>query len=160
MPIGLNHGQRQEAEKCRHGLVFLCRMALKSPQAGPSDDGVQGRALCIRPVRQIGDAELELRISQVTGVGSRGLRHHPEIAGRKHGIGVVSAPGIDEDLVLLPVGQLLDVLHVQRGIDEKLGIQAFKTVALGANGNVVPGTEVLDLDPGRPAGRKSVFNGA
>src|SRR5207302_2568945 len=46
-----------------------------------------------------------------------------------------------------------DMAHVQRRVDGELGVEAAHAILLGADGHVVPGAEVLDVRPGRPARR-------
>src|SRR5207249_12336268 len=62
---------------------------------------------------------------------------------------------IVEELRLLPLGELLDVLDVERAVEAELRIQAPEPVRLRGERDVVPGGEVLELDPVGPLGREA-----
>ena len=128
-------------------------MPPQDPQGRAADDGVLRSALDVRPPGQGGDAELEvLGVGPHSGIGRRRVHvHHAFLAVElRRAVGAPAA--VVEDLRFLPLGELPDVLHVHRAVDDELGVHAGEAVGLRADRPVVPGREVLDLDPGLPAG--------
>ena len=128
-------------------------MPLEHPQRRAADDGVLRGAPHVRPVGQGGDAEVEvLGVGLHSGVGRGRVHvHHAFLAVElRRAVGAPAA--VVEYLGLLPLGELTDVLHVHRAVDDELGVHAREAVGLGADRLVVPGREVLDLDPGLPTG--------
>ena len=155
VPVGLNLGFGKVLEKGGHALVLLGFVPCHDPQAGAADDGVLGRAGNTRPVGQHAGAEFELTGLLEACVAGRRLGVHSHFLGGELGVSEVAPAAVDEDLVLLPVGQLLDVLHMQRAVVDVLGVEPAEAVGLGAHRNVVPGAEILDVDPGNPGRGKT-----
>ncbi len=153
VPVRLHLGRGQVAEELRHALVLLGVTPLEHPQRRAADDGVLRGALDVRPVGQGGDGEVEvLGVGLHPGVGGGRVHvHHAFLAVElRRAVGAPAA--VVEDLGLLPLGELTDVLHVHGAVEDELGVHAREAVGLGADRLVVPRREVLDLDPGLPAG--------
>src|SRR2546427_9425430 len=133
-------------------LVRRRLMTGHNPEAGAADDRVLGCALRVGPVGQRADAELELRRLLDAGVAGRRLHQHPALAAGELRSRLVAPPAVVEELRLLPFAELGDVLDVERRVEAQLGVQAAEAVGLGGERHVVPGREVLELDPRLPVG--------
>ena len=160
VPLGLDLGAREVVEEGGHAFVVRRLVPLQDPQARPADDGVLGGALLVRPVGQHAGPELELAGALEPGVAGRGLGVHGHFPGRELGVADVGPPAVDEDLLPLPVGQLLEVLHEQRAVEGVGGVQAAEAVGLGPDRDVVPGAQVFDLDPAVPGRGEPGLGGA
>uniref|UniRef100_A0A0N4ZAQ2 Chaperone protein DnaK n=1 Tax=Parastrongyloides trichosuri TaxID=131310 RepID=A0A0N4ZAQ2_PARTI len=82
---------------------------------------------------------------------------HGALAADEERVGLVAAAAVHEDAFLAQLGQVLQVAHVQRGVDGDARVQAAEAVVLGGVGHVVPGRERFQLDPRRPGGRVAAF---
>ena len=85
---------------------------------------------------------------------------HGAFAGVEHRRRLALAAAIDEDLVLAPVGQPLDVRDARRVIELQLDVEAAKAVGLGGEGQVMKGAVVLDHRPGLPLRREPALGAA
>ncbi len=150
MPISLNSGRGEIAEKRCNTCVFLRRMTSHDPEACPTNDSILGNSGRIRPVGQHARTERELAGFLKPCVSCRGFGVHRNFTRGKFGIPQVPTPAVNENLFLLPISQLLNMLHMERAIVRELGIQPPKAIGFGSNGHIMPCTEVLNVDPGDP----------
>src|SRR5690606_37191415 len=67
-------------------------------------------------------------------------------------VSLVGAAGVGEEPLLRHVAQHRDMAYVQWGVDGEARVEAAHAVLLRADGDVMPGAEVLDMHPGRPRG--------
>ncbi|OMP13617.1 extracellular ligand-binding receptor, partial [Corchorus olitorius] len=148
---GLDLGVVQEVEEVSHALVAFGALASHHPQGSTADGRVLGGALHIGVVGQLRLAEGELAFLDHAGVQAGGARDHRALAGSEGGVGHVAAALVDEAAVLGGLGQVLEVLDVQRRVEHQLGIGAVKAVVLGRVQGVVPQREALQLGPAHPA---------
>src|SRR5207237_4836245 len=89
------------------------------------------------------------RLDEAAG-GARGAHEHRAFAAGEFRVRLVLASAVDEGLVLRPIRELLDVPDLQGSVEGELGIEPGEAVLLRGEGLVVPGAQVLELDPGIP----------
>ncbi len=143
-------GVGQEGEELGDALVFLRALAAHHPQRGAADDGVLRRAGDVGVVGHRRGAEVELGVGpDVAEEGRRGQEDRAFARGEAALAGV-GAARVVVGLVLLQLDQRLQVLHLQRRVELQLGVEAVHAVGLGGERHVVPGRELLEVDPGDP----------
>ena len=95
-------------------------------------------------------AEIELGVRPDVAEERRGGQEDRTLARREASLAGVGAPRVVVGLVLLQVDQVLQVLDVQGRVEFQLRVEAVHAVGLGGERHVVPGRELLEVDPGHP----------
>ena len=153
MPFHLHLRLGQIGHEFRHAFVLGRLLAAHHPQRSAADDRILWRALDVVVVGHEIHRPLELRGLLDPRLGAGTAREHRALAARELGIALVGAPGVGEPAVLGEVGQHADMTHMERRVDGELRVHPAHAVLLGADRHVMPGAEVLDVHPRRPAGR-------
>ena len=161
VPLRLHIRAGQVAEELGDTLVLVLGLSAQHPERRPADDGILRRALDVRVVRQHGDPELHVLHGLREAARRTGRCHdHRALAGGEFRVRLTLAAGIDENLLLLPFGEVLDVADAQRIVDRELDVRPGEPVRPGRKWNVVPRAEILDLYPGLPlAGEPALVAG-
>ena len=159
MQARLDLGLRQEVEERRDALVFLVGLAAEDPEAGAAGDGVLRRAGRVRVVGQLADAVVHAGLDDVAEAAGR-FGEDAAFAGEEELLGLRGAAAILEDAVLGEIGDRLEVLDEDRRVDLELDVGAGEAVLVRAVGQVVPGGEVLEVDPGQPGRGVAAGRGA
>ena len=71
-------------------------------------------------------------------------------AGEEDLLGLRRAATVANVAFLGEIGKFLEMLHENRRVDLQLDIRAGDAVLVGAEGKIVPGGEILGMDPGQP----------
>ena len=83
----------------------------------------------------------------------RGVGEHGALARQEELLRLRGAAAVAEHTFRSEVGELLEVLHEDRRVELQLDIGACHAVIIAGVGEVVPGGEVLEVDPGEPRRR-------
>ena len=141
---------RHESEELGDALVLLRLLAGHHPEAGAADDRVLRRALDVGIIGQLADAEGEFGAGLGEAEEARGVERHAAFAADEFLIGLDGAAAVVEGLVLLRLGEVGDVARQDRIVEVERRVGAVHAIRLGAERQIVPGAELLHLDPGEP----------
>jgi hypothetical protein len=155
MQAGLDIGLRQEVEESRDALVFLIRLAAEHPERRAAGN----RVLRLGIVGQHARAVVHARLHDVAEAAGR-FGEEAAFAGEEDLLGFRGTAAIFEGAVLGEVGERLEMLHEGLGIDLQLDVERGDAVLVGAPLVVVPGSEVLGVNPGQPGRGEAAGRGA
>lgn len=158
MQIFLHVGLREIGEEGGDALIGLVRLAAHHPEA------CAARHRVLRPVArlvigQLADAVVHARFHDVAEP-ARAFGEDPAFARKEDLFGLGRAAAVFERAVLGEIGQRLEVVDEDRLVDLQLGIHIGEPVLVRGEGHVVPGREILGMDPGEPGRGVAAGGGA
>ena len=107
-------------------------------------------ALHVRIVWHRCVGEIELRIGLDLPEECRRGQEDRTFARGEAALAGVGTTGIIVGLVLLQIDQSLKVLHLQWSVEFERGVEAIKAIGLGRERYILPGRQLLKIDPGDP----------